>query len=75
MAVSPRRTCACTGSCSDECFAFEEVRVWSGFVAIGWGHHLYLVNLHSQVVSSLDLGSYFGHLYPAEDYLLVAVQG
>lgn len=57
---------------SDECFAFEEVRIWSGFVAIGWGHHLYLVKPQTRQVLALDLGSYFGHMYPAEGCLLVA---
>jgi hypothetical protein len=57
---------------SDECFAFEDVCVWSGLIVVGWGHHLYLVNPNSKEVSSLDLGSYFGYLYPANDYLLVA---
>jgi hypothetical protein len=57
---------------SDECFAFEEVCVWSGFVVIGWGHRAYLVEPRTRAVSSLDLGSYFGHLYPVEQFLLVA---
>jgi hypothetical protein len=57
---------------TNECFAFEEVRVWCDFVVIGWGHHLYLVNPQSRKVSALDLGSYFGHFYPAEECLLVA---
>jgi hypothetical protein len=57
---------------SDECFAFEDVRVWSGLIVVGWGHHLYLVNPNSKGISALDLGSYFGQLYPANDYLLVA---
>jgi hypothetical protein len=56
----------------DECFAFEEVCLWSGFVVIGWGHRVYLVELRTRAVSSFDLGRYFGHLYPAAQYLLVA---
>jgi hypothetical protein len=57
---------------SDECFAFEEVCVWSGSVVLGWGHRVYLVEPRTRVVSALDLGSYFGHLYPGERWLLVA---
>jgi len=57
---------------SEECFAFEEVCVWSGFVVIGWGHCIYLVEPRTRAVSALHLGSYFGHLYPAEQFLLVA---
>jgi hypothetical protein len=44
----------------DECFAFEAVCLWSGFVVIGCGHRVYLVEPRTRAVSSLDLGSYFG---------------
>jgi hypothetical protein len=57
---------------SDECFAFEEVCTWSDFVVVGWGHHVYLIAPQTRAVSALDLGSYFGHLYPTAAYLLVA---
>jgi hypothetical protein len=57
---------------SDECFAFEEVCLWSGFVVIGWGHQLSMVDLLTRAVLSVDLASYFGHMYPVEQYLLVA---
>ena len=57
---------------SDEAFAFEEVRVWSQFVAIGWGEQLYLVDPLTRRVLAIRLGSYFGHMYPAEKNLLVA---
>ena len=57
---------------NDECFAFEEVRVWSGFVVIGWGHGVYLIEPRTRAVSAIDLGSYFGHLYPVEQCLLIA---
>jgi hypothetical protein len=57
---------------NDECFAFEEVCIWSGFVAIGWGNQLYLVKPLSRDTLAHDLGSYFGHMYPTGDYLLVA---
>lgn len=51
---------------------FEEVVVWSKFVVIGWGDFVYLIDLSTQAIVSLDLDSYFGHLYPSEQYLLVA---
>lgn len=57
---------------SDESFAFEEVCIWSSFAVIGWGHHVYLVDIPTRSVSGFDLGSYFGHLYPAEGWLLAA---
>jgi hypothetical protein len=57
---------------SDEAFAFEDARVWSQFVVIGWGEHLYLVNLRTRQVSTVSLGSYFGHMYEARNDLLIA---
>jgi hypothetical protein len=56
----------------DECFAFEEVCLWSSFVVIGWGHRIYLVEPRTRAVWAHDLGSYFSHLHPGEHYLLVA---
>src|SRR5262245_37340354 len=57
---------------SDECFAFDDVCIWSRVVAIGWGHHLYMIDPRTRATLSLDLGAYFGHVYPVEQYLLVA---
>src|SRR4051794_4990506 len=54
----------------EECYAFEELQLWSGFVVLGWGAHLYLVDPESGKIAVIDLGSYFGHLYPADGYLL-----
>jgi hypothetical protein len=56
----------------DEAFAFEEVRVWFQFVAIGWGEHVYLVDPRTRRVLAIRLGSYFGHMYSAENDLLIA---
>jgi len=50
----------------------EEACVWSEFVAIGWGDHAYLVHLQTRHVSIIALDSYFGHLYPTENGLLIA---
>jgi hypothetical protein len=57
---------------NDQCFAFEEVRVWCDFLAIGWGERLFLVNLLSRAAFTLHLGSYFGHIYLTENCLVVA---
>jgi hypothetical protein len=56
----------------EECYAFEQGCIWSGWAAIGWGHHVYLVTLKTRQVSDLDLGSYFGHMYPTGEHLLIA---
>jgi hypothetical protein len=57
---------------SDESFSFEDALLWSHFLAIGWGHHVYLVNLRTRQVLTTQLGSYFSHLYPTSGCLLVA---
>jgi hypothetical protein len=55
-----------------ECFAFQEVQLWRGLVALGWGHSLYLIAPEPRNVSAIALGGYFGHLYSSSDYLLAA---
>jgi len=57
---------------SEESSTFEQLCMWSGFIAIGWGHHLYLVKPLTREASALDLGSYFGRMYATEQRLLVA---
>ncbi len=57
---------------SSECFAFEEAIVWRNFIVIGYGSHVYLVETVSRQVFTYPLQDYFGHLYPAEQFLLVA---
>lgn len=55
-----------------DCFAFEEVLIWRGHVVIGFGSHVHLVSIHDRAATTLALGSYFGHLYPTDEYLLAA---
>lgn len=47
---------------SDECNAFQAAVIWEGFVAIGFGEHLYFVDLDSHHVQKFNLKSYFGYL-------------
>jgi hypothetical protein len=56
----------------DECYAFEELQIWSGLIVLGWGEHLYLVEPENGKTAVIEMGSYFGHLYPGDGYLLVA---
>ena len=60
------------GRSGEESYAFEDAIVWRGFVAIGWGSRFFLVQPDERMARVLDLEGYFGHLYPEEDYLLVA---
>lgn len=55
-----------------ECYAFEEALVWNDLLVVGRGHRAHLVGLGTPTVRSIDLGSYFGHLYPFDGFLLVA---
>ena len=54
---------------------FREALVWKGWIVIGIGYDVHLVRPEGRDTRSVSLGSYFsyfGHLYPAEDRLLVA---
>lgn len=56
--------------------AFEEAIVWLGHVVVGFGSVVHAISLADRSVVTValgsNLGSYFGHLYPASDYLLIA---
>lgn len=56
----------------DDCFAFEDALVWRGNLVIGFGSHVHVIAIASRVPSRVALGSYYGHLYPTPDYLLIA---
>ena len=51
---------------------FVESAVWSAFVALGWGGAVHVVNPATRRVLRIDCATYFGHLYPLEDKLLIA---
>lgn len=51
---------------------FTEAILWHNFVVIGCCQHLYLAPVDRGSVSAINLDSYFGRLYPNEDFLLVA---
>ena len=57
---------------SPECFAFEEALVWSDFIIIGYGSHVYLISLANSHICTFSLEGYFGHFYPAKQFLLIA---
>ncbi|MEM6995165.1 MAG: hypothetical protein AAF721_31930 [Myxococcota bacterium] len=57
---------------ADELVAFKETALWSDHAVIGLGHRVYFVSVDGSRARGNDLGSYFGHLYPAPGSLLVA---
>ena len=57
---------------SEECFAFHDAVTWHNWLVIGWGDCAYLIDINSGSVTQHSLGTYFGHIYDDENYLLVA---
>lgn len=60
------------GSRHPQSFAFEDAIIWGEWLVIGFGEQVFLVRLRDQQTSTIDLGSYFGHLYPFASCLLAA---
>jgi hypothetical protein len=52
--------------------AFCELITWAGFVVLGWGDAVHLVDPARRAVRRVDCDGYFGHLYPSEAHLLIA---
>jgi hypothetical protein len=57
---------------SGENRTFEEAHLWGDNLVIGYGHRLHFIQPTSRKVISIDLGGYFGHLYPTDECMLVA---
>ena len=55
-----------------DCFAFEDAVIWQGNVLIGFGSHVHAIDMRDRSSVTIDLGSYYGHVYPTADYLLIA---
>lgn len=55
-----------------DCFAFQDAILWRGNLIIGFGSHVHAVSLADHSVVSIAVEMYFGHLYPADDYVLLA---
>jgi len=57
---------------AEETFCFQEAVFWQQWLAIGFGHRLYLLSGEQDPPIIFPLDSYFGHLYPTGSFLLVA---
>jgi hypothetical protein len=53
-----------------DCFPFEDALVWRDNLVIGFGSHVHA--MANRAPSLVTLNSYFGHLYPTPEYLLIA---
>ena len=57
---------------TSESQTFREAVAWREWIAVGFGDRTYLVSASGRPTVFIPLGSYFGHLYPGGDGLLVA---
>jgi hypothetical protein len=55
-----------------DCYAFEDVIVWREYVVIGFGSRVHMVNYQAQSAITIELDSYFGHLYLGVDWMIIA---
>lgn len=55
-----------------DCFPFEDALVWRDNLVIGFGSHVHVVTIAERTSRTIALKSYYGHLYPTPDYLLIA---
>jgi hypothetical protein len=53
-------------------FAFQDALLWQSNLVIGFGSHVHAISMQDRSVTTIELGSYFGHLYPTSEYLLIA---
>ena len=55
-----------------DCFAFQDAIVWRDNLIVGFGSHVHAIALADRSATTVALESYFGHVYPTRDYLLLA---
>jgi hypothetical protein len=55
-----------------DCFAFQDAIVWRENVIVGFGSHVHAISVADRSAITIALESYFGHVYPTRDYLLLA---
>lgn len=51
---------------------FTQVLTWRNFVVLGWNDQVHIVDPATRAVKSIECDGYFGHMYSAEDRLLIA---
>jgi hypothetical protein len=55
-----------------DCFAFEEAIGWRDLIVVGFGSHVHAIAIDDRSVATIELGSYFGRIYPNHDFMLLA---
>lgn len=56
----------------EQACCFEEAIIWKTWAAVGRGNRVHLISTASGAARSIELGDYFGHFYPHDDFLLAA---
>jgi hypothetical protein len=57
---------------SEQPRCFQEAIVWLSWIVIGFGSSVHFISLSDGATKTVELDDYFGHLYPEEDFLLIA---
>lgn len=55
-----------------DCYPFQDAIVWRGNLMVGIGSYVHAISVADRSTVTIALGSYFGHLYPTRDYVLLA---
>jgi hypothetical protein len=55
-----------------DCYAFQDAIVWRDNLIVGFGSYVHAISISRRSAITVALGSYFGQLYPTDEYLLVA---
>jgi hypothetical protein len=56
----------------DDSSPFQDALVWRGNLVVGFGSHVHVIAMANRAVFTVALGTYYGHLYPTSDYVLIA---
>lgn len=55
-----------------DCFYFQDAIFWKSNIVIGFGSHVHAISIADRSAVTIPLDSYYGHLYPTSEYLLIA---
>lgn len=55
-----------------DCYAFQEAIIWRDNLIVGFGSYVHAISISRRSASTVALESYFGHIYSADEYLLLA---
>lgn len=53
-------------------WGFAEHTIWNNYIVIGFSNFLYLIDIESNNILSIEFNDYFGHLYTSDNYIWVS---